>query len=99
MTVVVVVDGDVEMGNDGPTGTPGMRSVEVELEEGDVCVETVPDVPVVLPDPSLPLEQALEPMTETAAAAATAMDFNIHAECPNIGPLNSPSPQADAKSP
>jgi len=77
VTVLVLarVDGVVG-GVDGPTGTPGMISVEVTVVEVELEVD-------VVGGGGDSFEQALAPSAATAADITT-MDFNMIAECPLI---------------
>lgn len=76
VTVTVLVLARVEGvvgGVDGPTGTPGMISVEVTVVEVELEVE--------VGGGGDSFEQALAPRA-AAATAMTTMDFNMIAECP-----------------
>ncbi|CAM5739950.1 hypothetical protein MAUB1S_01261 [Mycolicibacterium aubagnense] len=76
VTVLVLarVDGVVG-GVDGPTGTPGMISVEVTVVEVELEVD--------VGGGGDSFEQAPVP-TAAADTARTTMDFNMIAECPLI---------------
>lgn len=78
VTVTVLVLARVEGvvgGVDGPTGTPGMISVEVTVVEVELEVDVTGGG-----DSS---EQALTPSAATATDITT-MDFNMIAECPAV---------------
>lgn len=78
VTVTVLVLARVEGvvgGVDGPTGTPGMISVEVTVVEVELEVD--------VGGGGDSFEQALAP-TAAAATARTTMDFNMIAECPVV---------------
>ncbi|SHU34164.1 Uncharacterised protein [Mycobacteroides abscessus subsp. abscessus] len=78
VTVTVLVLARVEGvvgGVDGPTGTPGMISVELTVVEVELEVDVAGGG-----DSS---EQALTPRAATATDITT-MDFNMIAECPAV---------------
>lgn len=75
VTVTVLVLARVEGVVGGPTGTPGMISVEVTVVEVGLEVD--------VGGGGDPFEQALAP-TAAAATAITTMDFDMIAECPVV---------------
>ncbi len=75
VTVTVLVLARVDGVVGGPTGTPGMISVEVTVVEVELEVD--------VGGGGDSLEQALAP-TAAAATTMTTMDFNMIAECPVV---------------